>query len=343
MTRRTSSVVTPVAHLVGPGKLKVINGRLAFSTGEGTPVRLDPAALRSVFCYGRVGVTDEAVQLLFQHGVEVAWLTPAGHRCRGRLVRSDASTTALRLSQHLVFAQEAWKRALACQTVAAKIDSQCHAARHYQRQGCRGAGAVLAELRAAREQCQPERGLDALRGIEGTASAAWFRLLGQVLRLPWRFVQRVRRPPTDPVNALLSLGYTWLLTRTVARAEALGLETALGALHEFRPGRPSLACDLIEPLRVPAVDRWVVTLCNQQHVTPGDFLTADGGVRLQPRVFARTLANWEEHWSAADMEGVLEAAVTGLTRSIREYARQLPTPLEDLEGPGGSGNGASEW
>ena len=80
---------------------------------------------------------------------------------------------------------------------------------------------------------------------------------GQLLRPPWRFVQRVRRPPTDPVNALLSLGYTWVLTRTVARCEAAGLEVNLGGLHDYRPGRPSLACDLMEPLRVPAVDRWV--------------------------------------------------------------------------------------
>ena len=60
---------------------------------------------------------------------------------------------------------------------------------------------------------------------------------------------------------MLSLGYTWLLARTVARCEAEGLEVNLGGLHEYRPGRPSLACDLMEPLRTPAVDRWVVLVC----------------------------------------------------------------------------------
>src|SRR5258707_9820404 len=106
MARRTTSVITPVAHLVGPGKLKVINSRLAFTTGEGTPVRLDPEALRTVLCYGDVGVTDEAFQVLFKHEVEVAWLTASGHHCRGRLVRSDPSTTALRLLQHQVLHDE---------------------------------------------------------------------------------------------------------------------------------------------------------------------------------------------------------------------------------------------
>src|SRR4051812_42454448 len=126
MPRRTVSIVTPLAHLVGPGKLKVINGRLAFSTGAGTPTRLDPAALHTLLCYGDVGISDEAIQMLFQHQVEVAWLTPAGQRCRGRLVRSDPSTTSLRILQHQVFLSEPCRCAIAREIVTAKIESQVH-------------------------------------------------------------------------------------------------------------------------------------------------------------------------------------------------------------------------
>ena len=88
--RRATSVAAPVAHLVGPGKLKVVNGHLAFATHDAPgPLRLDPRALRAVYCYGPVGVTDDALQVLFAHDVELAFLTPVGTRCRGRLVRSD--------------------------------------------------------------------------------------------------------------------------------------------------------------------------------------------------------------------------------------------------------------
>src|SRR4051794_19751513 len=96
---------------------------------------------------------------------------------------------------------------------------------------------------------------DQVRGFEGAASAAWFAFLGGLFEPPWSFRARARRPPTDPVNALLSLGYTWLLNRMNARAEAAGYEIYLGGLHEYRAGRPSLGCDLIESLRIPAVDR----------------------------------------------------------------------------------------
>ena len=81
MSKRKSFVATPIAHLVGPGKLRVINGRLAFVTGkDGEAVRLDAGVLRTVCCYGAVGVSDEAFHVLFEHDVEVSWLTPAGTR-----------------------------------------------------------------------------------------------------------------------------------------------------------------------------------------------------------------------------------------------------------------------
>ena len=103
-------------------------------------------------------------------------------------------------------------------------------------------------------------------GHRGQRQLRWFELLGRLLNPPWQFSRRVRRPPTDPVNALLSLAYTWLTNRATARIQAHGLEVALGALHEYHPGRPSLACDLIEPLRVPIVDRWLVKTCNRNEV-----------------------------------------------------------------------------
>ncbi len=342
MSRRKSFVATPVAHLVGPGKLRVINGRLAFVTGQDDAIRLDAAALRSVCCYGDVGVTDEAFRLLFEHDVEVSWLTPAGTRCRGRLVRSDAPHTALRVLQHVAFLDPAVRTELARRVVAEKIHSQVHAARHYQRQGCTEAGPLLARLRTLEDQCGAAPSSEVLRGVEGAASAAWFELLGTLLRPPWQFTQRRRRPPPDPVNALLSLGYTWLLTRTVARVEAAGLESALGALHEYRAGRPSLACDLMEPLRVPAVDRWVVALCNGSLIAPDDFREENGAVHLQSGVFGRILTGWQTHWIESEQDRALDGLVQGVVARLRAESARLPTPREEEPEGGGSGNDAND-
>jgi CRISPR-associated protein Cas1 len=326
--RRTSSISTPVAHLVGPGKLKVVNGQLAFSDGGHVQLRLDPKELRTLLCYGAVGITDEAFQVLFRHDVDVTWLTPAGTICRGRLVRADAPTTGLRLLQYRALQDEARRRDLAAWVVSAKVQSQAEAARHYQRHGCAEAGPVLAQLQEVLSRCAGAVSLDQLRGLEGSASASWFGLLARLLIPPWQFAQRVRRPPTDPVNALLSLGYTWLLTRTRARCEAAGLEVYLGALHEYRPGRPSLACDLMEPLRVPAVDRWVVTLCNRGQADLEDFVADDrGGIRLRDGGLGRMLIRWEEHWVHGGHEAVLEQ----LVQSLLSWFRQFATPGDSCE------------
>lgn len=319
---KPNPLATPVAHLVGPGKLHAASGQLAFTAPERDPLRLDPKALRAIFCYGPVSVTDQALDLLFQHHIEVSWMTPSGFRCRGRLASDHTDSTAIRILQHRVLAHPPHRLVLARHLVEAKIRSQIDAARHYQRQGCRAAGSILGRLQHLLSQCQNAPSLDSVRGTEGHATSLWFTAFGQLLHSPWQFSHRTRRPPTDPVNALLSLAYTWLTQRAAAAIQARGLELALGALHDFHPGRPSLACDLVEPLRVPAVDRWVIKLCNRNEIAPSDFAPEGPGVRLQPKVFGRVLANWETHWSQTRQSDTLAQMVDGFVHSLRALAQE---------------------
>jgi CRISPR-associated protein Cas1 len=212
--------------------------------------------------------------------------------------------------------------------VAGKIEAAIVAARHFQRHGAATAGDLIARLSeyAAR---LPEIGSnEQLLGLEGAAASAWFDLFGRLFVSPWSFPGRVRRPPTDPLNALLSLGYTWLLGRATARAEARGYEIYLGGLHEYRPGRPSLSCDLIEPLRVPAVDRWAVNVCNQAELTPDVFrLEENGGFRLLPKWFGRTLYSWESFWVNSNLEPELEGWLDRLNGLLKRW--DTPQPGED--------------
>jgi CRISPR-associated protein Cas1 len=317
--RRTTSVAAGVAHLVGPGSLKVINGHLAFSQTGQSPLRLDPAALTSVTCYGDVSVSGPAFDLLFRHGVPTAWLTPGGTRCRGRLARTDTTTTLTRVRQHRVLARPEIRLEWAKAVVVGKIESMVAAARHFQRHGSAHAGPLMARLAEHAASVPLAAGHAQLLGVEGAASAAWFEFFATLVRSPWSFPGRTRRPPTDPLNALLSIGYTWLLTRATARAEARGYEIYLGGLHEYRAGRPSLSCDLIEPLRVPAVDRWAVLVCNQGDVTPSWFCQEEsGGFRLQPGQFGRTLHNWESYWVGAGLEAELESWLDRLGELLRQ-------------------------
>jgi CRISP-associated protein Cas1 len=166
---------------------------------------------------------------------------------------------------------------------------------------------------------------DACRGRITSRSCAgskgWFEVFGCLLKGPREFPGRLRRPPTDPVNAWLSLGYTWLLNRMLAQLQAAGLNVQVGALHDYRAGRPLLACDLIEPLRVPVFDRWLQKLCNCDMLAAGDFERgADQGVLLVRDVFPRVLGWWEKNWHAGQVAGKLDQRVRRFCRRVRELA-----------------------
>jgi len=333
---RVTSIAPAVAHLVGPGKLSVVNGRLGYSIPEQPRLQLDPTRLRELFCYGAISVSDEALRLLCQHEVAVAWLSASGSICRGRLVTGRDPTTRLRMAQHRALAIVTQQCEFARGIVSAKFDSQLAAARHFQRHGHRMAGSVLAQLNAGRSRVATIRDLNELRGFEGAAAQAWFGLLGSLLAPPWTMNGRSRRPPRDPVNALLSLGYTWLCQRTVARAEAAGLEVQLGALHEYHPGRPSRACDLMEAWSVPVVDSWMLRLCAEVPYHPDQFEQSEKGVRLPAGQFGRVLANWETHWQRSGGDDELDRMVRTACEWFRTASR-LPElvaqgePTEDLE------------
>ncbi len=185
------------------------------------------------------------------HRINAVLLSPVGHEVRGQLVLDQDASANLRRAQHETCRDLAARLPLACELVRDKIQSQRDAARHYQRHGARAAGAIDTALAQMLNRTRSVRSLEELRGVEGQASACWFDLLGQLLQPPWSFTTRNRRPPRDPVNSLLSLGYTWLANRMEVEIRACGLEPTQGVYHELRPGRPSLACDLIEPYRVP--------------------------------------------------------------------------------------------
>ena len=198
-----NSISTPIIHLIGPGKLKVINGRLAYSTGRGTPMRLDPKTIHNIHCFGLVGMSDEAIALLLKHNIPVCFLTATGKTFCGSFQHLRQETAVLRLNQYRALCDAKFQLEMAKFWVMEKITSQIHAARHYQRQG-KTDGKAHAKLQAMLGRVKTQTSIASLRGTEGGTSALWFELFGKLFLPPWKFTIRVRRPPTDPVNALLT-------------------------------------------------------------------------------------------------------------------------------------------
>ncbi len=138
--------------------------------------------------------------------------------------------------------------------------------------------------------------LESLRGLEGDAASSYFAAFPRLLTVPgFEFSGRFRRPPTDPVNALLSFAYSLLAHDCRSALESVGLDAAVGFLHRDRPGRPSLALDLMEEFRPIFADRCVLTLINRRQIQPGDFVHREtGAVELKEEARKRFLVTWQE-------------------------------------------------
>lgn len=178
--------------------------------------------------------------------------------------------------------------------------------------------------------------LDALRGAEGEGANAYFAVFNHLIHVPepeLRFTGRSRRPPRDAVNALLSFLYTLLTHDCRSALESVGLDPAVGFLHRDRPGRPSLALDLMDELRPVFADRLALSLLNRRQLSPGDFEVRDGGaVWLSDSARKTVLTAWQERKKVERRHDFLgESVAFGLVPYVQ--AQMLSRHLRgDLDG-----------
>ncbi len=177
--------------------------------------------------------------------------------------------------------------------------------------------------------------IDRLRGAEGEAANLYFGVFDHLIRSPdpeLRFMKRSRRPPLDPINALLSFLYTLLTHDCRSAAESVGLDPAVGFLHRDRPGRPSLALDLMEELRPVLADRLALSLVNRRQIRLRDFETQESGaVFLSDDARRTVLTAWQERKREERKHPFLEeAAPLGLVPYLQAQllARHLRGDLD---------------
>ena len=251
------------------------------------------ADLGQLVLMGNVTPTPAALELLLERGVDTVLLSLHG-RYRGRISRGVSSNVRLRLAQYRAFSEEAGALDFARRIVEGKARNQRtllqrHARRHGEPQGG-PLGRAVRQMRFVLARLPLCETLEQVRGCEGAAAAHYFAAFGAMIRAEgFRFEGRNRRPPMDPVNALLSLGYTLLFNVVEGAIATVGLDPYLGALHAPEAGRPSLACDLVEEFRAPLVDALVLAAINQGAITPDGFEEAGPG---EPVLLRRETLRW---------------------------------------------------
>jgi len=234
-----------------------------------------------VMLFGNIQVTTQALQQLLEHGIELAIFTFTG-RLLGQLTPPKTKNIYLRIAQFEKHRQPDFGLHLSRNLVTAKMRNALTMVRkHSWRHPELFTKNELTNLETLAQRAQAAATLEELRGHEGAATAAYFKLFGRMLNPPWQFEKRTRRPPRDPVNAVLSFGYVIVGTELQSLLDGIGFDPYLGFYHSIDYGRPSLALDLLEEFRHPLVDRLTLNLFNLNIVQASDFYTPpQGGVYL---------------------------------------------------------------
>ncbi len=268
-----------------------------------TRLRLPIHNLGSIVGFGQVSASAPLMGLCAERGVPISFFTEQG-RFLARVEGPVSGNVLLRRQQHRQSEDTVRAAPLAATLVAAKIVNSRfvlqRALREYRNeQGSESLKEVIDHLGSLLRQVRGEGiGLDSIRGYEGIAAKRYFEAFPQLVRreeAAFQFTGRTRRPPRDPVNAILSFLYTLLRHDIAAALEGVGLDPAMGFLHRDRPGRPALALDIMEELRAPLADRLAVSLINRGQVRPSGFVTTESGaVNMDEGTRKKILVAWQE-------------------------------------------------
>ena len=243
--------------------------------------------LQNIVSFSYAGASPALMGACAKRDVGLAFCSPRG-RFLARVGGESRGNVLLRRAQY----RAADDPSQSCRIARSMIFGKLHNARwsiertkrdHGLRVDCGRLDAASRRIQGLLEPVLEETDLDSLRGLEGIGAAAYFEVLDEMIlsgKEEFFFHERSRRPPLDRVNALLSFAYSLLAHDCASALEAVGLDSYVGFLHRDRPGRTSLALDLMEELRPCLADRFVLTLINNRVVKASDFLSAENGAVL---------------------------------------------------------------
>lgn len=258
--------------------------------------------LSAIITFSYSGASPALMGACAQRGISLSFCSPRG-KFLARVTGESNGNVLLRRTQYRIADDPVQSCVLARNMIFGKI----HNARwsiqrtrrdHSLRVDDARLGEVSEQLKDVLPQVLFQEDLDSLRGLEGAAATAYFGVFDQLIlgnKAVFHFTTRSRRPPMDPVNALLSFAYSLLSHDCASALESAGLDSYVGFLHRDRPGRSSLALDLMEELRPCIADRFVLSCINNRIFQKSDFdYRENGAVFLNEKGRRTFLQRWQE-------------------------------------------------
>jgi CRISPR-associated protein Cas1 len=270
---------------------------IVIKQGEDKIGQFPALTVGNIICFGQVSVSPFLMGYCAEQGIGLAFYTEYG-KFLARIQGKQTGNVLLRRMQYRWADNEIKSLSIARLMIAAKI-ANCRSVllREIRNHGENPLLREVSEhLAKSLYRVSNSKSVEEVRGVEGDAANFYFSVFNELLRdSAFTFNGRVRRPPTDPVNALLSFVYSLITQECISALYGVGLDPFVGFLHKDRPGRASFALDLVEEFRAPWADRFVLTLINRKQVQLRDFIIeASGAVRLTDEARKSLLVAYQE-------------------------------------------------
>ncbi len=261
-----------VVYVRTQGARIIKEGRhLLVKKGDATCNTLFTYKLRQLVLFGNVEITHRALAQIMHHEIDTVFLSRSG-RYLGRIASPESRNVFLHKRQYRLLDDPGFALGLAKAIVAGKLANMATLLMRIRRgRNAEMAGRKAREIQALALPLDRAESVDSVRGYEGRGSALYFEALPCGFIDRWGFTRRIRRPPTDPVNSILSLLYTFLMNRVYAAVRVAGLDPYPGFLHSIDYGRYSLVLDLMEEFRTIIADTLALSLFNLKILKGGDF------------------------------------------------------------------------
>jgi len=317
----------PVYIVQQNAKIRIRNRRLQVENGDENSAEVLMSVplvqVDQVVLFGNIGFTTPALDALLGQETEVVFLTQQGD-FRGRLLGAVTPHVPLRRAQYECTGIPAFALEMAKGFVEAKlVHHRALLQRHNRENPVAAIQGAVDQITHSILSIPRKEALSSLLGVEGAATAAYFSGFRHFFGPEWRFDNRNRRPPADPVNVLLSFGYTLLAQMASGAVQTAGMDPYAGVYHQVAYNRPALALDLMEEFR-PVVDGVVLWCCRGGQITPADFEPGppERPIVLKPEGIKRFIGAYESR-----MDQTFTHPIAKLKLPIRqcmvEQARQM--------------------
>ena len=293
--------------------------RICITKGGKILIERPAGSIDNIAIFGGVQISSQALSMLLEKGIDISYFSYQG-KYLGHTASDTSKNIFLRMQQYDCYEDMEYRNETARIIVANKIENQIAVINGWRWEGDFDWKADVEAMNRHKKILEEKNTQMEFMGVEGICSNIYFHSYARMFTCEFKFEKRSRRPPKNPINVLLSLGYT-LLTKEVTNAlVAQSFETYLGFLHGIRYGRQSLALDIVEEFRQPVIDRLVLKIFNKGMVSKYDFdIPEEGVVILNEDGFRKFCTAYEKWMNGTDTS----SGDIGFRIRIREQTDKL--------------------